>query len=183
LTRNGLSGAGVEPRSLCESCVPCRVLSSPVRHQPSLDHVLQELVAELRNGLITARRQFVSDFMTITPQIRPAVLEPEDAGRGVGRDMLTVLDLRYVPVLIAENLNSFKLIASSSSIQTAELVSRFLGAGLRLAREREIPVYAYSRAEVLDAFGAPRPPPNWRRSEPMRPGFRLGCPVNQLATI
>jgi hypothetical protein len=44
------------------------------RHQPSLDHVLQELVAELLNGLITARRHFVVHFVSITPQIRPPVL-------------------------------------------------------------------------------------------------------------
>jgi hypothetical protein len=44
------------------------------RHQPSLDHVLQELVAELLNGLITARRHFVVDFVPIAPQSRPTVL-------------------------------------------------------------------------------------------------------------
>jgi catechol 2,3-dioxygenase-like lactoylglutathione lyase family enzyme len=93
-----------------------RRLSRQQRHQPSLDHVLQELVAELRNGLIGAYARHYLLNIPITPHSWPTVLEPENTGRGVGRDMLTVLDLRYDAVLVAENLNGIVLIAVGAGV-------------------------------------------------------------------
>jgi hypothetical protein len=89
-------------------------------HKASLGHVPQKLVAQFLNALIGIEAEGLFGLWALPPEIFASVFEPKNAGRGVGRQMLAVFDLRYLAVLVAENLNGIVLLAGGSSIQTAD---------------------------------------------------------------